>query len=79
MSFQPIPPTEELELEPFIKLLLALRGMTSAHVARRIGLSQSMFCQVLKGHRRLEAEKVITVAEILGCDPMEVLKRLKAA
>jgi transcriptional regulator with XRE-family HTH domain len=51
-------------------------GLTQAVVAKRIGKAQSFVSNYESGERRLDLVEFITVASILGIDPLHPMKKL---
>ena len=61
------------------ELLIAARrkaGLTQHEVAERLGRPQSFVAKVEGGERRLDVIEFITLARVLGADPVRLLRKL---
>lgn len=57
-----------------IKRLRVNREMTQIQLAKACGVSQGTIAQWEKGNCFPKADKVLTVATVLGCDSNEILR-----
>lgn len=53
-------------------------GLTQAEVAARWGRVQSVIAHIESGQRRVDVVELLDLAEIIGFDPREAIKRLLA-
>ena len=61
-----------------IRLAIAPYGLTHQQLARRLGVYQSFVSKYETGERRLDVFEFATIAEAMGYDPVEILRRGKA-
>jgi transcriptional regulator with XRE-family HTH domain len=54
-------------------------GLTQTQVARKLRRHQSFVATVESGQRRIDVVELLEFAEILGFDPGQLFKRMKAA
>jgi len=67
--------------ERFRDLLIDARksvGMTQAEVASKLKQPQSYVSKYERGERRLDVIEFFEVAKVIGCDPLELLRKLHA-
>jgi len=60
-------------------VLAAIRteaGMTQRELARRVARAHSYVSRIEKGDRRLDVAEMIQWCEVLGADPVQVMKRI---
>lgn len=50
--------------------------LTQTELARKLGRPQSFVAKYEGGERRLDVLEFLEVAEILGCDPAKIIKKL---
>lgn len=63
----------------FRRLLVETRktaGLTQAELARKLNRPQSFVSKVERGERRLDVVEFFEVAQAIGIDPIEFLKKL---
>ncbi len=53
-------------------------GLTQAEVARRLKRYQSFVATVESGQRRIDVVEFLDLADAIGFDPREAIKRLRA-
>ncbi|MGB0920629.1 MAG: helix-turn-helix domain-containing protein [Alphaproteobacteria bacterium] len=53
-------------------------GLTQAEVAARLGKPQSFVSKYEAGQRRLDVIELITIAKVIGFDPVKMVKKLAA-
>ncbi|MGJ4993744.1 helix-turn-helix domain-containing protein [Bradyrhizobium sp. HKCCYLS3077] len=53
-------------------------GLTQAEVAAKLGRYQSFIANVESGQRRIDVVELIDIANAIGFDPREAIKRLKS-
>jgi transcriptional regulator with XRE-family HTH domain len=51
-------------------------GVTQRELARRLARAHSYVSRIEKGDRRLDVPEMIQWCEVLGADPVDVLKRI---
>ena len=49
-------------------------GLTQTEVARKLGEHQSFIARVESGQRRIDLVEFLTLAEIIGFDPVEAVR-----
>lgn len=52
----------------WIKIALAVNGISARQLAARIGLDPASTSRVLSGKRRMQLDEAITIANLLGVD-----------
>ncbi len=65
-----------------IALLIEQRkksGLTQAQLAKRLRRYQSFVATVESGQRRIDVIEFLDLAEAVGFDPIDVIKKLRAA
>ncbi len=70
-------PALDKEYERFRALLIEARlgaGMTQSEVALKLGQPQSFVSKYERGERRLDVVEYFEVAEVIGFDPLALLK-----
>jgi transcriptional regulator with XRE-family HTH domain len=71
-------PALNAKYERFRDLLIDARksaGMTQAEVASKLKQPQSYVSKYERGERRLDVIEFFEVAEVIGCDPLALLKK----
>lgn len=66
--------------ERFRQILASARtaaGLTQVELAEKLGRPQSFVSKYERGERRLDVVEFLDIADVLGIDPHEVLKKLK--
>lgn len=56
-----------------IKEIRISKGIKAKFVAERVGLSPSEYSAIESGRRRLTADLVLSIAEVLGITPNDIL------
>jgi len=54
-------------------------GLTQAELAKRLRRYQSFVATVESGQRRIDVIEFLDLSEAIGFDPIEVIKKLRAA
>lgn len=65
-----------------IALLIEAReraGLTQTQLAEAIGEYQSFVARLESGQRRVDVVELIHLAEVLECDPIDIVNRVKEA
>ena len=63
----------------FLALLVAARkakGMSQQAVAEKLGRPQSFVSKYESGERRVDVVEFLTIAEVIGVDPLSVINEL---
>lgn len=51
------------------------RGMKKGFVARKIGVTEARFSDLINGRRRLQVEEALILADLFGLDVDEVIEQ----
>lgn len=54
-------------------------GLSHAHVARRLGRPQSYMADIERNERRIDVIEFLTLAEVIGIDPLEAIREVMTA
>lgn len=54
-----------------------LAGLTQAAVAEKLGRHQPFIANIESGERRIDVVEFLTLAEIIGFDPHDILRELE--
>ncbi|MBO8154787.1 LexA family transcriptional regulator [Thermovirga sp.] len=57
-----------------IRALRQARGMTQKELASLVGISQNYLSQIETGHRRIDVNKLLLIAQALNCKPEDIIK-----
>jgi len=68
----------QTQLQTLLVEMRRATGMTQADVAAKLGKPQSFVAKYERGERRLDVIEFLDVADALGSDPCELLKRLRS-
>ncbi len=63
-------------LRSILKELRREAGLTQMEVARRLGRPQSLVAKIEAGDRKLDICQLIDYVQLLGADPVKVMRRL---
>lgn len=50
------------------------QNLTQEYVAFRLSISQNAFSKIELGYTRITVDRLLQIADILGCTPMELIK-----
>lgn len=50
------------------------QNFTQEYVAFRLNISQNAFSKIELGHTRITVERLLQIADVLGCTPTELIK-----
>jgi len=50
------------------------RNYTQEYVAYKLSISQNAFSKIELGHTRITVERLLQIADILGCEVLELIK-----
>ena len=62
-----------------VELLITARkhaGIRQAELARRVGKTQTFVARIEAGERRIDAIELLALCEIIGVDPIKVVRKL---
>jgi len=62
-----------------IEILIDARkqaGIRQAELARRVGKTQTFVARIEAGQRRIDAVELLTLCEIIGIDPVKVVRKV---
>jgi len=51
-----------------------IRNYTQEYVAYKLNISQNAFSKIELGHTRITVERLLQIAEILGCNVIDLMK-----
>lgn len=57
-----------------IRLIREEKSLTQAYVARRVGISQAMLCQIERGTKNPSLQVGKEIADVLGCNLERLLE-----
>ena len=63
----------EQALAVHLRVLLADREMTQQELASRVGITAGSMSRYMQGHKSMPMPTFLTVAEVLGVDPGELM------
>ena len=65
--------------QKLVEILVAARkqaGVRQAELARRVGKTQTFVTRFEAGQRRIDAIELLALCEIIGLDPLKVVRKL---
>ena len=66
------PPVEAIATN--IRRKRETRNYTQEYVAYRLNISQNAFSKIELGHTRITVERLLQIADILGCNAIDLIK-----